>query len=67
MTGAVRAERGDSPVHQVSVEAGRGRCRLWGTAVVTAGGVALTLVGGEQVRIVIHKEDFPTHSSSLPE
>jgi hypothetical protein len=38
-------------VRHVFVEAGRGRCRLWGTAVVTADGVSLTLVGGERPHV----------------
>lgn len=43
-----RPEGEAAPAQHVFVEAGRGRCRVWGTAVVTAAGVSLTLVGGER-------------------
>ena len=51
MTSGGRSARGDPPVRQVSIEVGRGRCRLWGTAVVTARGVSVTLVGGERPHV----------------
>lgn len=51
MTGVERGGGGGPPVRHLSVESGRGRCRLWGIALVTAGGVALTLVGGERPHV----------------
>jgi hypothetical protein len=53
-------------VRQVSVETGRGRCRLWGTAVVTAGGVALTLVGGERPHVGAVAIGIPRPSLARP-
>lgn len=66
MTGAGRPGGGGPPVQQVFVEAGRGRCRLWGTAVITAGGVTLTLVGGERPHVGAVAVGIPRPSLARP-
>ena len=53
-------------MQQVFVEAGRGRCRLWGTAIVTTDGLAVTLVGGERPHVGAVAVGIPRPSLARP-
>ena len=66
VTGVRCPGEGAPSVYRVSVEAGRGRCRLWGTAVVTPGGVTVTLVGGERPHVGAVAIGIPRPSLARP-
>ena len=66
MTVDRRAPERARGVRQVSLEAGRGRCRLWGTAVFTGDGVSVTLAGGERPHVGAVAIGIPRPSLARP-